>query len=184
MTFEQFLAIVVAALEAEGVPYMLTGSVASSRWGEPRSTNDVDAVVDPAPVQLDALVRRLQSAGLYVDLDAARAALAERGQFNAAVFDLKADFIVRKADAFSTSAFERRRRVRGAALDASLVSPEDLILTKLAWAVETGSERQLRDVQGMVAITSDLDRDYLDVWAARLNIAEAWRRIMIEELDR
>jgi hypothetical protein len=183
VTFEEFLAIVVGALEGEDVPYMLTGSVASSRYGEPRSTNDVDAVVDPTPAQLDGLVRRLQLAGLYVELDAARAALAERGQFNAAVLDLKADFIVRKGDAFSTSAFGRRRHVQGAALDAILVSPEDLILTKLAWAIESGSDRQRRDVQGMVAIAPDLDRAYLDTWAARLGIGGAWAEIVSEEAD-
>jgi hypothetical protein len=183
VTFAEFLSLVLAALEDEGVPYMLTGSVASSRYGEPRSTNDVDAVVDPTPAQLEALVRRLQRAGLYVDLDAARTALAERGQFNAAILDLKADFIVRKSDPFSSSAFERRRRIEGTALEATLVSPEDLILTKLAWALETGSERQLRDVEGMVSIMPHLDREYLDSWASRLNLSAAWLRIARDELD-
>lgn len=177
MTFEEFLSVVLAALEDEGVPYMLTGSVASSRYGEPRATNDVDAVVDPSPAQLDSFVGRLRRAGLYVDLDVARTALAERGQFNAAVLDLKADFIVRKADAFSISAFERRRPVRGRSLVATLVSPEDLILAKLAWAIETGSDRQLRDVEGMVNVGEDLDRSYIDTWATRLGITNQWRRI-------
>lgn len=183
MTFEEFLAIVVTALEGERVPYMLTGSVASSRYGEPRSTNDVDAVIDPAPGQLDSLVRRLQHAGLYVDLAAARSALAERGQFNAAIFDLKADFIVRKADEFSTLAFDRRRRVRGPALEATLVSPEDLILMKLVWSVETGSERQLRDVEGMVALAPNLDRQYVGAWAGRLGIRAKWDEIVAEAAE-
>ena len=77
-----------------------------------------------------------------------------------------------------------RRRVGTApfrSIDADFVSPEDLILMKLAWAVESGSERQMRDVEGIVAIASNLDREYLDMWAARLNIADAWERVLSED---
>ena len=178
MKLEDLLGQVLAAIEAEAIPYMVTGSIASSRYGEPRSTNDADVVVDPAPQQLDALVRRMQAGGLYVDLAAARSALAGRGQFNVAALDLKVDLIVRKADAFSTSAFGRRRRVRGPALNADLISPEDLILTKLVWAVETGSARQLRDVEGIIAIADDLDRAYVTRWADELGVGDAWHALL------
>ncbi|HJP88521.1 MAG TPA: hypothetical protein VJ850_05750 [Candidatus Limnocylindrales bacterium] len=181
MKLEDLLGQVLAALEAEAIPYMVTGSVASSRYGEPRSTNDADVVVDPSREQLEAFVQRIQADGLYVDLEAARAAVTQRAQFNVAALDLKVDLIVRKSDAFSTSAFGRRRRVRGPALDADVISPEDLILSKLVWAIETGSERQLRDVEGIAAIAEGLDRRYIETWAARLNLAEAWKRI--DDLD-
>jgi len=179
---QDLLALVLAALEAEAIPYMVTGSLASSRYGEPRSTNDVDIVVDPTPDQLEAFVRRMHGEGLYVDLDAARTALAERAQFNVAALDLKADLIVRKTDAFSMSAFSRRQRVRGPALDADVVTPEDLILTKLAWAMETGSERQLRDVAGMLAIADDLDFAYVTRWADELGVGRTLRALLDEAL--
>lgn len=177
MTIRELLVQVVGALETERIPYMLTGSLASSLYGEPRATNDIDLVIDPSPVALDLLVARLQRSGLYVDLEAARAALGERGQFNALMLDTKVDLIIRKAGPFATSAFERRRRVRGSDIDADVVSPEDLLLTKLAWAVETGSDRQLRDVEGMFAITENLDLDYIATWASRLGVGDAWRRL-------
>jgi hypothetical protein len=181
VTLTELLAGVVDALEAEGIPYMLTGSLASSLWGEPRATNDVDIVIDPSPDALGRMVDRLQREDLYIDLDAARAALRDRGQFNAIVLDAKVDFILKKADLFSAVAFERRRRVRGLEIDADVVSPEDLILTKLAWAIETGSDRQLRDVAGMIALVEDLDRAHIGLWAGRLGILDAWQRIDQEE---
>lgn len=181
MTIRELLARVIGALEAEGIPYMLTGSLASSLYGEPRATNDVDVVIDPSPTALDRLVRRLQEGELYVDLDAAQSALRERGQFNALILDTKVDFIIRKAGPFATAAFERRRRVRGSDIDADVVSPEDLILTKLAWAAETGSDRQLRDVAGMVALVDNLDRAHIEQWAERLGLVDAWRRLGAEE---
>jgi len=173
----------VAALKAEGIPYMLTGSLASSIYGEPRSTNDIDLVIDPSPDALDRLVGRLQREGLYVDLEAARTALRDRGQFNAIALDAKVDFIIRKAGPHSTLAFERRQRVQDPDMDVDVVSPEDLILSKLQWAIETGSDRQFRDVAGVVALVDKLDRTYIELWAGRLGILDVWHAVEAEALD-
>lgn len=181
MNHVELLSRIVAALEVERIQYMLTGSLASSIYGEPRSTNDVDFVIDPSPQALDRLVRRLQEERLCVDLDVAREALRDRGQFNALLLDAKVDFIIRKAGVYPTLAFERRQRVRDRDMDADVVSPEDLILTKLASAVETGSEGQLRDVSGMVALIDDLDRTYIELWAPRLGVLDAWKRLVTSE---
>lgn len=177
MTLRELLDLVVVSLDVEGIPYMLTGSIASSLYGEPRATNDVDIVIDPSPAALERLVDRLQAAKLYVDLEAAKIALAERGQFNALVLDTKVDFIIRKDTEFSSVAFERRKRVHGSEINADVVSPEDLVLTKLVWASETGSDRQLRDVAGVVELAEHLDREYIVRWAGRLGVLDSWRRI-------
>lgn len=60
---EEALVRVVRALETEAIPYMVTGSIASSYHGRPRSTHDADIVIDPAPEPLVRLVRRLAAAG-------------------------------------------------------------------------------------------------------------------------
>jgi hypothetical protein len=177
VTLDELLDRAVRALQAEGIPYMLTGSIASSIYGEPRSTNDVDILIDPPADALERLVERLQAAELHVDPDAARAALLERGQFSALVLDSKVDFIIRKDDPHAKVAFERRRHIRGKTIDADVVSPEDLILAKLLWARETGSERQLRDVAGIIALAEELDRGYIENWAERLGILDAWLRL-------
>ena len=48
MTVEQLAAAVISACEQAGVEHMLTGAFATSIYGVPRSTSDVDVVVDAA----------------------------------------------------------------------------------------------------------------------------------------
>ncbi len=157
---------------------MLTGSLASTLHGEPRATRDIDIVIDPTADALERLVDALQAAGLYVDRGAAMTALRERGQFNAVGTDAKVDFIIRKNWPFSVSEFKRRQRVQLLGSEGDVVTVEDLILAKLLWASESDSDRQLRDVSGMIAVNMDtLDRAYLTRWADQLGIADAWLRL-------
>jgi hypothetical protein len=78
---EHALALVVAALDRMAIPFMLTGSVASSYHGHPRATHDADLVISPTDEQLDALVGALAAASFYVDPERARDALREQTQF-------------------------------------------------------------------------------------------------------
>ena len=64
---EETLGRVVGILDKLAIPYMLTGSVATSYHGRPRATHDADIVVDPTPGQLDELVNEVGAAGFYVD---------------------------------------------------------------------------------------------------------------------
>jgi hypothetical protein len=178
---EDVLGRVVGILERLAIPYMVTGSMASSYYGRPRATHDADVVIDPAPEQLDALIEALESAGFYVPAAAAREALRERRQFNVIESSraTKIDLIVRKARAFSVEEFSRRQRLdlpfgRGIAV----VSAEDAILSKLEWARQAGdSERQIRDAAGMVEITPGIDRSYIERWARELGVADLWEQI-------
>jgi hypothetical protein len=110
---EGALATVIETLTRLQVPYMLTGSVAASFYGRPRTTHDADVVIDPTPVQLDRLVASLAGSGVYVDLDGARRALRERLMFNVieTAHACKVDPIIRRARAFSAEEFARRRAV-------------------------------------------------------------------------
>lgn len=175
------LAAVIELLDHLGIPYMVTGSVASSAHGRPRSTHDADIVIDPTPHQLHRLVVELDDRGFYVSPDAARAALAQRGQFNVieTSYAAKVDLIIRKARSFSIEEFDRR-----VAMDLpvgrgiSVVTAEDAILSKLEWSqVSGGSARQLDDAAAIVAVASHLDRAYIERWAHELGVAELWRQI-------
>lgn len=179
MSLGDLLVSTLGLLEAEGIPYMLTGSIASAFYGEPRATRDIDVVIDPAPAALDNLIVSLRRVGAYVDADAARTALRARTQFNAVVGDAKVDFVVRKERPFSKAEFERRSRVHLMGVEGSMVSVEDLILAKLEWSAATGSERQLRDVEGMVRVAgSGLDRSHVERWAAQLGLTATWRQVL------
>src|SRR5687768_17855964 len=99
----EFLRRVTAALDMNGVPYMLTGSLASSMYGIPRATNDIDIVIAPTREQLVSLVQLFQRVGLNVAPETALAAFRARSQFNVIDFPrgLKTDLILRKEREFS-----------------------------------------------------------------------------------
>ena len=178
---EDALFRVVAALESEGVPYMVTGSVASSFHGRPRSTHDADIVIDPTPEQLTRLVRRIAAAGFYVDESQAQDALHRRRQFNVIEmqFACKIDLIVRKERPFSHEELRRREMANlWPGVGVALASAEDTILSKLEWARKAGgSEKQLADAVGVLEVNPKLDRPYIERWARELGIMDLWQEI-------
>lgn len=183
MTLESFLRRVLAILDAVGIPYMLTGSLASAYYGEPRATRDIDFVIGVSDAELDQLVRRLDEDGFYVRRDAAREARRERGQFNAIDPESgwKVDWIIRKDRPFSRREFERRRRVEFLELELPMVTAEDLIVAKLEWSEKGGSELQLRDSLAIfLQQGTDLDREYIERWVGDLNLEDRWRALLGE----
>jgi hypothetical protein len=111
--FAAALQEVVSALDEIGVPYMVVGSFASSVHGEPRTTRDLDLLIDPTSDQLEQLLKRLPPERYYVDPDTARDARKRRSMFNDVIHlpsGWKLDMIVRKPGAFSAE--ELRRRVK------------------------------------------------------------------------
>jgi len=178
VTFADVLTTVITALDGAGVPYMITGSLASSYHGEPRATRDVDIVIDPDREALERLVDAVLQARFYVDRDVARTALRDRTQFNAIGSDAsKVDFIIRKDRPFSVEEFGRREPADLLGTPGFVTTAEDLILAKLEWAKATGSERQLRDVAGIVAVGHTLDEDYIARWAFALGTRDAWDQV-------
>jgi len=173
MTLGDLVARLTDTLDNAGIPYMLTGSLASSFHGEPRSTRDVDVVIDPSPDSLERLLSSFPADAYYVDGEAARAALAERGQFNVVeqATGWKVDFVIRKERKFSRAEFGRRTWVELPGGPAFVATAEDTIIAKLEWAQAGESERQLRDVASILAVSGDrLDRGYLDRWVGALGL--------------
>jgi hypothetical protein len=174
------LAAVVRELETLGIPYMVTGSFASSIHGKPRTTHDADIVIDPTPGTLERLVATLSAAGLYVDAGVAADALRRRRQFN--VIDtataFKVDLIICKDRRFSREELARRQRADVGGIPAALATPEDTILSKLEWAKASGSTRQIEDARGVVEVKGpDLDCAYVERWARELGVLDLWLRI-------
>jgi len=178
--FARLLADVIGRLDRAGIAYMLTGSLASTYHGEPRATRDLDLVIDPAPDALERLVDGLEADGFHVDREAARTALRDRTQFNAiGEAATKIDFIIRKDRPFSVEEFGRRRRVELLGTSGFIATAEDLIVAKLEWAAQTGSERQRLDIAGMLAVAGDaIDEAYLNRWITALGLADAWTDVI------
>jgi hypothetical protein len=179
---EEALLRVTRALEDESIPYMVTGSFASSYHGRPRATHDADLVIDPDPAQLARLVRRLGEEGFSLDGERAKDALRRRRQFNAIEIETgwKIDLIIRKERPFSRTELARRTTSHLAGdAKVAIASPEDTILAKLEWARESGgSEKQLADVRGILEVSRHLDRSYMERWAAELGVADLLKAIL------
>lgn len=181
MSQPELLTRVIDVLDATGVDYMLTGSLASSAQGEPRSSHDIDLVV----VLTEADAKRISDAfpppEFYISLEAALDAVRRKSMFNLLWIDTgdKVDFWLLTSDPFDQSRFQRRtlQPLLGRMLFVS--SPEDTILMKLNWCQRSGgSEKQFTDALRVYEVQrTTLDESYLDEWARSLNVVELLVRL-------
>ncbi len=156
----------------------MAGSVALSLYAEPRMTRDVDLVVELGPSDTARIVDAL-GPEFEVDADRIRDAITARSMFNAihTAAVVKLDIIVRKPGAYREMEFRRRRRAEIDGAPMWVVSPEDLVLSKLDWARDSRSEVQLRDVQKLIKAQPSLDWTYIQEWATRLGLLELIREV-------
>jgi hypothetical protein len=173
---------VLGALRDASVPYMLTGSFASALHGAPRTTQDIDIVIAPNLGTLKALLAQFSDDAYYVGRDAALQAYGSEGLFN--VVDLasgwKVDFIIRKSRPFSVEEFERRREAEILGTIVAVASAEDVVISKLEWAKLGESERQLKDVAGILRVQGDaLDTPYVEGWVERLQLHDQWGKAKV-----
>jgi Nucleotidyl transferase AbiEii toxin, Type IV TA system len=163
------LGMVSDRLTGLNIPFMLTGSFALAYYATPRMTRDLDIVVALDDLSVERLVTAL-SADFYIDADMAREAVRSERLFNLMHLEsgIKVDLIVRKSSEYRQVEFARRQAVTFATLRTWIVSPEDLILSKLVWARESRSELQMRDVRQLLDCPVDIA--YIRTWAPRLGV--------------
>ncbi len=172
------LALILARiLEKLGVRYCIGGSVASSVYGEVRTTLDVDVVADLHSEDVEAFVAALVSDFHVVD-EAVRRAVEERTSFNLIHHEMlvKADVYVAPDDPVHQAQLARSRRVAlrsEPGSEVALASPEDVVIHKLRWYEMGGrvSDRQWRDVLGVLKVQGEsLDLSYLKRAASDLDL--------------
>ncbi|OIO10539.1 MAG: hypothetical protein AUJ52_03935 [Elusimicrobia bacterium CG1_02_63_36] len=173
----EVLKTVAQRLSQAGVPYMVSGSVAMNFYAQPRMTRDIDIIVELTP---DA-ARRLPglfAPDFYIDPDDVNEAARQRGMFNIIhnTSIVKVDFIVRKEDPYRKMEFDRRKTMPVEGSPISIVSPEDLLLSKLRWALDGDSGMQLKDARNIVLSRQDLDWGYLKRWAGELGVKDLLHR--------
>lgn len=178
------LNIVVNALEANAIPYMLGGSFASSFYGIPRATFDADLVVEIAPTDSERLYSSLKNT-FYADPEEIALAAKKHGSFNLIHLEtaFKVDIFPLKADEYSKQAFGRRIKQKlspesGAGL--WLQAPEDVIISKLLWHKLGGeaSTKQPADIVGVLKTQAGaLDIKYLSFWLERLGLTDLFEKI-------
>jgi hypothetical protein len=167
MNEQELLADCLRRLNRSGITYYLTGSMASNFWGIPRTTHDLDFVVQLPMAAVTRIVNEF-SGDFYIEESAVRAAYRPPHQFNAIDHRsaLKVDFWLPKPEPFDGEMLKRRVAVTLFGESAWIATAEDVILHKLVWNRISPSERQLADAAGVVAVQADaLDRKYLRHWA-------------------
>lgn len=142
-------------LEGSGIKYMVTGSIACIVYGEPRLTHDVDLVVEMSLDQIDALQKAFPEDEFYcppeetLKLDIQR---AQRGSFNVIHFasGFKADFYLVGRDPLQKWGLAGAKTIDVAGKNISLAPPEYVIIRKLEFYREGGSDKHIRDIAGML----------------------------------
>lgn len=178
---------IAGILEAFGVSYVLGGSLASTAFGEPRATLDVDLAADLRPEHVTSLVQAVVTEFL-VDADWVAEEVARRGSFQLVHRDtmIRVDIFVPEWSGLHLWKWQRRCRLTlpgpgGRGIDVT--SPEGIVLQKLVWYREGGevSDRQWRDVVGVLkAQGGTLERAELDAWAERLGLTPLLERALGE----
>jgi hypothetical protein len=170
----EVLKVVVQRLENAGIPYMVTGSIAANFYAQPRMTRDIDVVIKVDAGQIDKL-HSLFNNDFYVEKSSIEEAMRNRSLFNIIHSEkvVKIDMIIMKDGEYRETEFSRRLKKKVNSLELFIVSPEDLILSKLYWARESHSEMQLGDVRNIILLNRNtLDFDYLRKWAQTLSVLE------------
>lgn len=188
MEQSELMRLVIQAFESLKISYMITGSQASAYYGEPRFTRDIDIVADIQPRQIEDFVGFFPAKEFYCDKEMIQAEIKARGQFNIihTASGLKIDIILTKKTPFSQSEFARRSK-NAVFTDqkAYFASPEDVIIKKMDFYKEGGSEKHLRDITGILKISGEsVDWDYISLWAERLGLTEIWDAVKKRVLEK
>ena len=171
--------VFVLAFEASGLTYCLTGSVASGLYGEPRGTVDIDFVLLMRLEDIRKLRAVFPDERFYVPPDEMLWGEIRRGaraMFNLIWHEgmLKADVFLAVRDPLHHWALENRRRAEMApGVPVWVAPPEYVIIRKLEYFREGGSDKHTRDIRFMLACT-EVDRAFLDEQIARLGLAPQW----------
>jgi hypothetical protein len=178
---------VISKLEELRLPYMVSGSAASSFYAFVRTTQDGDMVVALGQDQVENFAAAF-APEFYLDRASIRRALQMGGSFNLIHLEssLKIDFFPLRARRFSHEEFSRRQPrliLNKSIAPAYVATAEDTILSKLEWFRAGGevSENQWKDVLGILKVQAgNLDLAYLNHWARELHVEDLFEKAFKE----
>lgn len=174
------LIVVAAVLNARRIPYILSGSFASSYYGHPRATHDIDFVVEIGKERCGQLGNAIKGLGKGFAIAAEelkRVSTPQMVNSYHVATGIKIDFWITDTQDFSVK-YARRRFMTIDRVRINLIAPEDLILTKLAWCKELRSERHMQDCVGIWRVQKGkLDEPYLHRRADELSVTQLFDEI-------
>lgn len=175
------ITIFASRLNELKLPWMAVGSVATASYGNYRTTDDVDLILFLKTENAGRLAAAFPDSEFYCpppDVIAIEAARPERGHFNlihhATVF--KADIYLAGNDPFTVWALAHRRCLEVENTSIWIAPPEYVIVGKLEFFREGGSEKHLKDIRGILKAT-DIDRSLLNEEVVARGLQESWRAV-------
>lgn len=187
MDQSELLKFIAELFDKLGINYMVVGSYASMYYGEMRNTNDIDVVADLAPEHISGLLEGLPSPAFYVSGDAIREAVRDKSQFNIihAESMSKIDVYLTKPDDYSRAALADSLKVSAFGREIRIARPEHVILNKLKFYREGGSEKHLRDIASMLKLSGNkIDLALVNDGAGKTGLGEIWRDFLKKYQDK
>lgn len=172
--------IFAGRLNKAGIPYIITGAVASIVYGEPRLTNDLDLVVLLETADIEAFAELFPAAEYYcppaevLNIEIRR---PYRGHFNLIHHETgaKADIYPAGKDELHQWALSRKKKILLEDEQVWIAPPEYVIVRKLEYYREGGSEKHLRDIAGMLELSAQaIDFKALDDFVKRFGLEKEW----------
>lgn len=162
--------------------YVVSGSVAAMLYGEPRVTHDIDLLIFLQPHEVARISEVFPQPQFYVPpVEMILGELARaKGQFNIVhvASGLKADIFTISRDEFHVWAFRNFQQYTLGDLIVRLAPPEYVIVRKLEYFREGGSDKHLRDIRGMLNVSGEqIDRDVLNEWIQRQKVESEWQKV-------
>lgn len=182
MLQQELLALVLDILHVEQIEYMITGSLVSSIQGEPRTTHDIDILVNIKSNHINSLMTVFPADRFYIDEEAIHEALKHEGMFN--LIDTrsgdKVDFWILTGTPFDLSRFSRRIEVNILGMSMYISTPEDTILMKLKWSkLSGGSRKQSGDALRVFELQFRvINMEYINDWVIKLDLKQQWEDLL------
>lgn len=149
---------------------MISGSLALNHYIKPRMTVDLDLIIELTHANKESFTNLFDD-NYYMDKSAVNDEIARQGMFNVIDFEtgFKIDFIIRKDTEYRQVEFTRKKNVDLGEFKAWMVSPEDLLISKMIWIQQLKSEKQVNDIHMLLRL-DELDMTYIRTWLNKLDL--------------
>jgi hypothetical protein len=169
---------ITGRLEQAGIDYCIVGGLASIAYGRPRLTLDADLVVAMNPRQVASLIEAFPARDFYLppaEILQAELQRDARGHFNIIHQHsaLRADCYLPGRSELAGWELTHRQRLPMGSGEAWFAPPESVIIHKLIFHREGGSEKHLEDIRGIL-IGTKLDQKIITDWIDQLGLQESW----------
>lgn len=170
---------IAGLLERAGIEYMLTGSFVSGLQGMPRSTHGTDFIINISEKDISKLLSVFSPDEYYIDTNQIKRAVRDKNMFNMIEYEsgYKIDFWLLTKEPFDKTRFSRRILEKFNGENIHVSTPEDTILMKLKWALESGgSQKQINDALMVFKVQFEiLDFEYIKYHYEALNLPMKYR---------